>query len=64
MLLSLPLMLIRIPREYDLRLPRWMGYAVYPLHLVVLYLIELYVGKAVVFPADLWAPIAGLLGMA
>lgn len=61
MLLALPLMLIRIPRAYDLRMPRWVGYAVYPLHLIVLYLLELQLHKAMVFPIDLWTPIAALL---
>ena len=38
-LLALPLMLIRFPS--DLHLPRWAGYAIYPLHLILLYLLEL-----------------------
>lgn len=38
-ILSLPLMLIRFPK--DVRLPRSLGYALYPLHLVVLYVLEL-----------------------
>lgn len=38
-LLSLPLILIRFPR--DIRMPRWLGYALYPAHLVLLYLLEL-----------------------
>ena len=40
-LLALPLILLRIPREKDLRLPKWLGYAIYPAHLVVLYGLEL-----------------------
>jgi len=35
--LSLPLMLIRMP---NMKLPAWVGYALYPGHLVVLYLLE------------------------
>ena len=38
-LLSLPLILIPFPR--DIRMPRWLGYALYPAHLVLLYLLEL-----------------------
>ena len=37
-LLSLPLVLVRFPR--DLRMPRWLGYAIYPLHLILLYALE------------------------
>ena len=37
-LLSLPLILVRFPR--DLRMPRWLGYALYPAHLALLYLLE------------------------
>lgn len=37
-ILSLPLMLIRFPK--DVHLPRWAGYALYPLHLAVLALLE------------------------
>ena len=37
-LLSLPLILI--PFKKDLKLPRWVGYALYPAHLAVLYLLE------------------------
>ena len=35
---ALPLMLIRFPK--DIRMPRYLGYALYPLHLVILYLLE------------------------
>ena len=38
-LLSLPLILI--PFGKDLKLPRWVGYALYPGHLVLLYVLEL-----------------------
>ena len=38
-LLSLPLILIRFPR--DLKMPRWLGYALYPGHLALLILLEL-----------------------
>ena len=38
-ILALPLMLIRFPK--DVRLPSWVGYAIYPAHLVVLYLLEI-----------------------
>lgn len=37
-ILSLPLMLIRFPK--DVKLPRWAGYALYPLHLALLILLE------------------------
>ena len=37
-LLSLPLILIPFPK--DLRLPRWVGYALYPGHLLLLLLLE------------------------
>ena len=37
-LLSLPLILI--PFSKDLKLPRWIGYALYPAHLVLLYILE------------------------
>jgi len=37
-LLSLPFILIRFRK--DLKLPRWVGYAVYPAHLVLLYGLE------------------------
>ena len=38
-LLSLPLILIRFPG--DLRMPRWVGYALYPAHLVLLILLKI-----------------------
>ena len=38
-LLSLPLILI--PFKQDLKLPRWVGYALYPAHLALLYALEL-----------------------
>ena len=37
-LLSLPFILIRFKK--DLKLPRWVGYTIYPAHLVVLYVLE------------------------
>ena len=37
-LLSLPLILIPFPR--DIRLPRWLGYALYPAHLVLLIVLK------------------------
>ena len=37
-ILALPLMLVRFPR--DIRLPAWLGYAIYPAHLVVLIILE------------------------
>lgn len=37
-ILSLPLMLVRFPR--NIRLPAWVGYGLYPAHLIVLYLLE------------------------
>ncbi|MBQ4581298.1 MAG: hypothetical protein IJA83_11630 [Clostridia bacterium] len=37
-ILSLPLMLIRLPGR--IRLPKWAGYALYPAHLVVLIILE------------------------
>ena len=39
-LLALPLMLIRIPRKWDIKLPTWLSYAIYPAHLVVLIILE------------------------
>ena len=42
-LLSLPLILIRFKK--DLKIPRWVGYALYPGHLVLLYLLELITGS-------------------
>ena len=38
-LLGLPFILIRFRK--DLKLPRWLGYALYPAHLVLLYVMEL-----------------------
>ncbi|MCR5565389.1 MAG: conjugal transfer protein TraX [Clostridiales bacterium] len=38
-LLSLPFILVRFRK--DLKFPRWVGYAVYPAHLVLLYVLEL-----------------------
>ena len=38
-LLSLPLILIRFRK--DLKIPRWVGYALYPAHLLLLYALEL-----------------------
>ncbi len=38
-LLSLPLILIRFPR--DLRMPRWVGYSLYPGHLILLILLKI-----------------------
>ncbi len=38
-LLSLPLMLIRFPG--DVRMPRWLGYALYPAHLILLIFLKL-----------------------
>lgn len=40
-LLSLPLILCRFPR--DVRLPKWLGYGVYPAHLVLLIVLKLIV---------------------
>ncbi len=37
-LLALPFILIRFPR--DLRMPRWLGYVLYPAHLALLFLLE------------------------
>ena len=45
-MLSLPLILIRFPR--DIRLPKWVSYSLYPAHLVLLILL-----KVIVFG---WAP--------
>ena len=39
-ILALPLMLIRIPRKWDIKLPTWLSYAIYPAHLVVLIILE------------------------
>ena len=41
-LLSLPLILIPFPK--DIRMPRWLGYAIYPAHLALLYLLEILAG--------------------
>lgn len=41
--LALPFMLIPVPRKNDLRLPKWLNYAIYPLHLLLLYGLELIV---------------------
>lgn len=38
--LALPLMLLPIPRKHDLRMPKWLGYAIYPGHLLVLLALE------------------------
>jgi hypothetical protein len=38
-LLSLPLILVRFRK--DLKIPRWAGYALYPAHLLLLYVLEL-----------------------
>ena len=38
-LLSLPFLLIRFPR--DIRLPKWVGYGLYPAHLVLLIILKL-----------------------
>ena len=38
-LLSLPLILI--PFSKDLRMPRWLGYALYPAHLALLLALEM-----------------------
>ncbi len=37
-LLSMPLILIRFPR--NLRMPRWVGYALYPVHLLIILLLK------------------------
>ena len=37
-LLSLPFILI--PFKRDLKLPRWVGYALYPAHLLLLFMLE------------------------
>ena len=37
---ALPLMLIRIPRKWDIKMPVWLSYAIYPAHLVVLIILE------------------------
>ena len=41
-LLSLPLILIRFPK--DLKLPKWLGYALYPAHLVLLIILKAFMG--------------------
>ena len=40
-LLSLPLILIRFPR--DIRLPKWVSYSLYPAHLVLLIILKLFI---------------------
>ena len=40
-LLSMPLILCRFPR--DVRLPKWLGYGLYPAHLVLLIVLKLIV---------------------
>ena len=40
-LLSLPLILIRFPR--DIRMPKWLGYTLYPVHLVLLIILKIIV---------------------
>lgn len=42
-LLALPMMLIPFPK--DLRMPRWLGYALYPAHLAVIILIRILIGS-------------------
>lgn len=44
-LLSLPLILIRMP--WKVRMPAWLGYALYPLHLAALILIQYLMGRQV-----------------
>ncbi len=44
-ILALPLMLIRFPRS--IRLPKWMGYALYPAHLALLIALEYALGVTV-----------------
>lgn len=44
-LLALPLMLIRMP--WQVRLPRWTGYALYPAHLILLLLLEAAMGQVI-----------------
>ena len=41
-LLSLPLILI--PFKHDLRIPKWLGYALYPAHLVLLIILKAIMG--------------------
>jgi hypothetical protein len=41
-LLSLPLILIRFPK--DLRLPKWVGYAIYPAHLALIIALKALMG--------------------
>ena len=38
-LLSLPLILVRFPR--DVRLPKWLGYSLYPAHLVLMIVLKI-----------------------
>ena len=59
-LMALPLMLVRIP--WQLKLPRWTGYVVYPAHLVLLIGLEYAMGKAVHWEhlSDAWAQFIAL----
>ena len=41
-LLSLPLILIPFPK--DIRMPRWLGYAIYPAHLLLIFLLRAVIG--------------------
>ena len=38
-LLSLPFILVRFPK--DVRLPKWVGYTLYPAHLILLIILKL-----------------------
>ena len=44
-LLGLPLILVRFKK--DLKIPRWVGYVLYPAHLALLYVLELIMQKGV-----------------
>lgn len=64
-ILSLPLILLPLGRAHDLKLPRWVGYSAYPLHLVALIALEFSSGSgnAVMtrFGGLVWQPILQLL---
>ncbi len=59
-LLALPLMLIPMRRRF--KLPSWVGYAIYPAHLVLLILLEYAMGKTVHWEhlENAWNAFAGL----
>ena len=60
-ILALPLMLVKLPGH--IRLPKWTGYALYPIHLMALIALEYFMGKTIHWEhiVNAWQQLVALL---